>query len=172
MTGIFITSLLIIALPLGAMSFAIYYYLLTKGHIKGNGNLRDMRDEARISTRDGRKDKSMGALERRWFRFGTGYYGIMALLTFIIYEYQDFVAFWSQPNALANLIANFGIGTIVNFIVNQITNFITAFLWPRYWFSGLQSTQLIIWFAMTYGCYLAGAYCAKFAFDGRISSEE
>lgn len=162
MTGSFITSLLIIALPLGAMSFAIYYYLLTKNHIKGDGSLRDMRDAARKSTRDRRKDKSHNVFERKWFRFGTGYYGIMALLTFVIYEYQDTVTYWSQPNAFQNFIDAFGIGPIINFFVNQIMNFVSAFLWPGYWIRSMQGMQIIIWFAVTYGCYLGGVSGAKY----------
>ena len=151
------------ALPIGLMSFAIYFYLGIKGRISNSLGLRELQQDARLNVANREVRKKLNYFERKWFRFGTGYYGVVALLTFLLFEFQD--AHWlvTTEGALTEVMDNLGIGTAVQFFINQIMNVAKAFAWPGYWLDDIRGKDIPLWFGISYGGYLAGIFAARFS---------
>jgi hypothetical protein len=88
--------------------------------------------------------------------FGGGFYGTMAILTYVLIEAIEIWQFFAGILAPSIWINKIGLDLIIDFLVNSITNLISAFVW----FSTLQDYIAInngfIWLGAAYFGYLAG----------------
>ncbi len=89
--------------------------------------------------------------------FGGGFYGTMALFTYVIIEIEEIVQFLGVVFTPDAWFANLSIGLIVDFFINSIINIISAFIW----FNTLTDYVSIhhsgwIWLGAAYVGYLAG----------------
>ena len=94
----------------------------------------------------------------RWMWFGSGFYGLAALWTFVIVEIQDMLRFITTFPGFAEIFKDGVVHVIVDLIVNQIMNIVSAFIWFTYWSDG----SMITWVVVAYLGYLAGLKVAKY----------
>lgn len=94
----------------------------------------------------------------RWMWFGSGFYGLAALWTFIIVEVQDMLRFVFAFPGFAEIFKNGVIQAIIDLVMNQLMNILSAFIWFTYWSDG----SLITWVLVAYLGYLAGLQVAKY----------
>lgn len=94
----------------------------------------------------------------RWMWFGSGFYGLAALWTFVVIETIDIFTFIFTFPGFAKLFENGIFALITSLIVNQIGNIVSAFIWFKYW----TDDSIGWWFLIAYLGYMAGMKVAKF----------
>lgn len=89
--------------------------------------------------------------------FGGGFYGTMAVLTYLMIETIEIWDFLGKVFGPGSWFENLGFGLILDFIINSIMNFVAAFIWfltlPKY-ISAIDNGW--IWLGAAYLGYLAG----------------
>lgn len=94
----------------------------------------------------------------KWMWFGSGFYGLTALWTFVVVEVSQFFSFiFDFPGADA-LFGGGLLSFVIEFSINQLGNIITAFIWFTFWLDG---DSILICFLVTYFGYWCGIELAK-----------
>jgi hypothetical protein len=88
--------------------------------------------------------------------FGGGFYGTMAILTYLLIETVEIWQFLGLVFTPDDWFQNFGFDMLVNFIINSITNLIAAFVWFGTLPDFLPVGNGWIWIAAAYTGYIAG----------------
>lgn len=104
-------------------------------------------------------------LMSKWMAFGGGFYGVVAVLTYIVVEFREVVDFFTSEGSLVETIVSLGIGDLVNLFINSIMNFVTAISWPAYWLNKTEGHSAWVWFLVVYSGYLTGQFFAKNAIN-------
>ncbi|KAA3652275.1 MAG: hypothetical protein DWP95_00080 [Proteobacteria bacterium] len=99
-------------------------------------------------------------LANKWLTFGGGFYGLVAVLTYIIVEAREVFDLLSMPSGSEGIFSGISIGMIIRFFIDSLMNFITAISWPVYWMNTGQA-PFWQWFMAAYGGYLAGKMLVK-----------
>ena len=151
---------LALGLPVAAMSWYLARRLYRSGKLSINDDLRAVRKNiGKIRRKDKNHSQQANFLEKRWMKFGGGFYGITAVTTWLIIELGETMQFIVNFPGVSAILGN-GIGSFIfNFFVNQLQNFLTALLWFTYW--GDDGRNVIIWIAVPYVAYLAGIFFAR-----------
>ena len=88
--------------------------------------------------------------------FGGGYYGTMAVLTYILIETVEIWTFLIELLKPSTWLDKIGVDLIIEFLVNSITNLVAAFVWfgtlPEY----ITINNGFIWLGASYLGYLLG----------------
>jgi len=120
-------------------------------------------ESASAAADEPQKSKKFDPLHSKWMQFGGGFYGVVAVFTYLLIELaevRDFVA------NFADLFRGGLIGMVVNFFIESLRNFIAAIAWPAYWL-GRISGDPWMWVLGAYGGYWLGS---KLAFRLRSRS--
>ena len=109
------------------------------------------------------KDIDEGVFDK-WLFFGGGFYGLMALITFVVIEVKEIFGFITSFS-LATISDNFSlhqlISGIVDIFVNGIMNLVSAFVWFQYWDEQIDMYNGWYWLEAAYLGYLSGTHLAK-----------
>jgi hypothetical protein len=92
--------------------------------------------------------------------FGGGFYGLIALLTFIIIELTQVVKFFFSITGWQDIISFLSLDTLIAMIIDSITNMIQAAIWFRYWSDKFNTENFIVWILIAYIGY---RFAAKYA---------
>ncbi|UTW56058.1 hypothetical protein [Kordiimonas sp. SCSIO 12610] len=168
-----IGAFLFAAIPLFAVTYLLIGWAIKSGKI---GDFQDRKGfEAAVKTmreerKKQKKDKSAKAtlknenlFTRKWFDFGGGFYGLMALITYAYIEIIEVFQFIGKlmDLSIAKILSNLGFDILVAFIINSIMNLVNAFIWFIYWKNEFDLNHIWIWIIMAYLGYLAGAKMAR-----------
>jgi hypothetical protein len=163
------------ALPVAFFTFLILQWSIASGRLrrfdKGENLHRQYKKHAKAARKakgdkeTGLKDEDRPMIHQRaagdLFHnkitfFGGGFYGTMAVLTYILIETVEiwqFLVGLADPSTWINRI---GLDLIIQFIVNSFTNLVAAFVWfntlPEY----IVINNGFIWLGASYLGYLAG----------------
>jgi hypothetical protein len=100
----------------------------------------------------------------KWLYFGGGFYGLMALITFVVIEVKEIFGFITNFS-LSTISGNFSlhqlINAIVDIFVNGIMNLVSAFVWFQYWDEQIDMQNGWYWLVAAYLGYLSGTHLAK-----------
>lgn len=99
-------------------------------------------------------------LANKWLSFGGGFYGLVAVLTYIIVEAQEIFDLLSMPSGSEGIFSGISIGMLINFFIDSLMNFITAISWPVYWMN-TGNAPFWQWFLAAYGGYFVGKTLVK-----------
>ncbi|QFU75296.1 hypothetical protein EY643_06320 [Halioglobus maricola] len=118
-----------------------------------------------------RKDKKqrteLDPVMERWFRFGGGFYGVVALYTWLYIEFDDVVNFLQ---GLANIVFDFSpsglFQLILELFIESIMNFVWAIAWPAYWLSESRDAWMMLF--VGYAGYWLGIKAAAYARRFRV----
>ncbi|HIG41029.1 MAG TPA: hypothetical protein EYQ14_10880 [Gammaproteobacteria bacterium] len=167
----FLWAVFILGLPVAFMSWYLMYRLYQSGRVaKGAsfarvksafGNINGKNKGKNGEKKDGNKPDDVPELnfaERRWVKFGGGFYGVTALVTWIIIEHGEGLSFIGNFPGFAEMFNDGIVNFIIAFLVNQFQNFIAALLWLFYWLE--EGRSLLIWIGVPYIAYLAGVFVA------------
>ena len=99
-------------------------------------------------------------LANKWLSFGGGFYGLVAVLTYIIVEAQEIFDLFSMPESGSEIFSGISIGMLVNFFIDSLMNFVTAISWPVYWMN-TGNAPFWKWFLAAYGGYITGKTLVK-----------
>ena len=108
----------------------------------------------------GEKKEKLDPVLDKWFSFGGGFYGIVALYTWILAEWNEV---WNFMSALPGIVLSFNVGALISLVINlfieSLMNFITAISWPVYWLQ--EAGNPWIWIGVAYGGYWLGIKAAR-----------
>jgi hypothetical protein len=173
--GSFITEAIQIAflatLPLALITGGIYYRSFVRGLFSETSDPRALKEEIKRkkAERKAEKDKTKkltGSLVHdKWFKFGGGFYGLMALITYIFVEIGEIFDFFKNFTSIIDFFNTISIAMIIQLIIESIKNFITAFTWFLYWGDIIDSVRNWLWLIGAYLGYMAGVPVAQYWFQ-------
>jgi hypothetical protein len=167
MLGMLIANIIIVILQLGLPVLLLTWWITDRlyrtGQLNREHQAGDIKSHLNILKKTWKKDSTTaGYLEKRWMRFGGGFYGLTALLTFAWIEVSGAVNFVFNFPGLAVLFGDGVIHFLIEVLVNQIMNFVAAIAWVTYWPEWSDnSSNIFIWLLVPYAGYLAGLKLAS-----------
>lgn len=162
-----ITAVLYAGIPIAVLAFGLIYWAQQKGYpiVKESDDdpddlTDDLNDELTaelddISNSD-KKKKQKHIVFDKWTTFGGGYYGIMALITYIHVEALELWQAFSAFESIEHFISQLSVGFFIGLIIEAIKNLVTAFIWFTYWDEFLPINSPWLWLAVSYAGYYAG----------------
>ena len=110
---------------------------------------------------------SPSPVQRKWAKFGGGFYGIVAFFTYIVVEMTDVTTTILSFGGFTDFLRQLDFNLIIGIFIEALTNFITAMVWPIYWMERIETDQAWIWFLVAYGGYWLGLKQAQAMFQRR-----
>lgn len=154
------------SLPLFLLAFALVSLALRRGWLEGQSvkELQDSLEALGKAQKDKKHPQQVDAALGQWFRFGGGFYGLVALYTWLLIERDEVLDFLG---GLSHIVLNFDLGALIGLVIElfieSIMNFAIAIGWPAYWLSESRDAWLLLFFA--YGGYWLGIKAARYAFQ-------
>lgn len=143
-------------LPLFVISFGMVYWALKRGYLT----------EAILANDEHEYDDTdvSNPLYQKWFMFGGGFYGLMAVITYIFVESNEIIGFVMQYPSLAAMIDQISVGAIIKLLIDSIMNLIVAATWFLYWPKQMVMGSGLLWLLVAYLGYRLGVTTARFQF--------
>ena len=167
-------ALLMVGVPVGVFTLALVWWVLQRGHLKGSLDAAALKQEIlamshskkkrkKKNKKEGNKEETgeLHPLQKKWAKFGGGFYGIVAFFTYIVVEVSEIITMISDFGGLVDFIKQFNLNVIIDMAVKALMNFVTAITWPVYWMDRIDTHQVWIWFLMAYAGYWAGLKVAQ-----------
>ena len=176
----FFWALLMVGVPIGVFTLALVWWALQGRHFKESSDTDALRREIKAmsqrskkgnkkKTRAEKKEESrkLHPLQRKWAKFGGGFYGIVAFFTYIVVEVLEIITMIKNFGGFFDFLKQLNFNVIVQMFVQALMNFITAMAWPAYWIKRIDTDQVWIWFVMAYAGYWAGLKLAQALLERR-----
>ena len=177
-------ALLMVGVPIGVFTLALVWWLLQAGHVSELLDTKGLEREIKAMTRSNKKknkDKSKEGykkdtaaphlLQKKWSRFGGGFYGIVAFFTYIVVETVEIMTMIGNFGGFFDFLRQLDFNVIIQMVISALTNFITAMIWPVYWMKRIDTGQTWIWFVMAYAGYWAGLKLAQLLIQRRLETK-
>ena len=176
-----------VGFPMMALSFAVIWWALHRGRVRGEsvGELQKSlqalgarrkgkkakKDKDGLETEPAQEPEKLDPVLDKWFAFGGGFYGLVALYTWLLIEWDEA---WGFITGLGALVLSFDPGTlislVVNFFIESLMNFVAAIAWPAYWIGAAGNPW--VWVIVAYGGYWLGIQAAQWASGRRWRDDE
>lgn len=158
-------ALLTVGLPLSALAFVMVWWALGAGLVKGTSAGDIQRDIDALGKRQSKKKdrQRLNPVHDKWFRFGGGFYGLVALYTWLLIEWDEI---YDLVTGLGDLLFRLDINILVNFIIGSVMNFVTAIAWPFHWMGKIDNGRPWLWLLIAYLGYRGGVLLAQRVFSG------
>lgn len=158
----FLEALLKAGVIVTLITFAMVHWSLRKGYIDPaliNDKSKPGK-KRKASKQEKKQAKENGNfLYKKWLKFGGGYYGIVALMTYALVEMKEVQTFFANFESISHFISTISFQMLVNLFIESIMNFVTAISWPAYWIGAIDSRHIWVWFIASYfGYYLGNLY--------------
>lgn len=161
----FFRALAVVGIPVFVLTYALAWWGLKRGLFSETGGLDALNREIKALGKLEKGQRSgSNPLHDKWFRFGGGFYGVMALLTYVLVEWGEVRELLGR---LDDLVLRFDIGVLVTFFISSLTNFIAAVTWPVYWVD-IARGHLWTWFITAYAAYWVATRLAQ----SRVASRQ
>ena len=161
-----------VGIPIGLFTLAMVWWALHQGYLKESLDSKALGQEIKSMSRKNKKsrekdDSYQHPVQKKWAKFGGGFYGIVAFFTYIVIEVLDIMTTITDFGGFIDFLRQLDIGVIVGIFIEALTNFISAMVWPLYWMDRIETHQVWIWFAVAYGGYWLGLKQAQALFRRR-----
>jgi len=165
-----------VGLPIAAFTLAIVWWALQRGHFKETLDTRALGREIKNLSRKNKKNKTSNTdtlhpVQKKWAKFGGGFYGIVAFFTYIVVEVREIITMIISFGGFIEFLKQLDFGVIISVFIEAITNFISAMVWPWYWMQRIDTDQTWIWFVIAYAGYWAGLKAAQLLIQRRPGAE-
>lgn len=173
-------ALFLVGVPVGVFTLALVWWALQGGHFKESLDTGALIREIKAMSRNNKKKKKNGAeeaaitlhpLQKKWARFGGGFYGIVAFFTYIVVEVREIFTMIMHLGGFIEFIKQLDFDVIIQMFVQALMNFISAMVWPFYWMKRIDTDQVWVWFVMAYAGYWAGLKLAQLLIRRRAQTE-
>ena len=159
-------ALLMVGVPIAAFTLALVWWALQGGHFQEVLDTRALQREIKAMSKKNKKNPGKDSdtrhpVQKKWAKFGGGFYGIVAFFTYIVVEVIEITTMITNYGGFVDFLRQLDIGVIISVLIEAITNFITAMIWPIYWMDRIDTDQTWIWFVIAYAGYLAGLKLAQ-----------
>jgi hypothetical protein len=161
---------LLVGAPVAAFTLALVRWALQRGHLKESTDTGALRRElkAMSGSRKKKKQKSdtgppekLHPLQKKWAKFGGGFYGVVAFFTYIVIEVREVIDTITHLGGFFDFIASLDLNLIIRMLVQAVLNFVSAMIWPVYWMQRIETHQVWVWFGMAYAGYWCGLKLAQ-----------
>lgn len=142
----------IAGIPVGLIAFAMMYWAMRKGIALEKPKKKNRSDGNEGNQHSKPENSTNNLVFKKWFTFGGGFYGLMALITYVHVEVLDLWRAFSQFSSFSDLWNSMSIGFLIGLLTEAIGNFVTAIMWFAYWNGILPINNGWIWLIV---CYLA-----------------
>ena len=154
-------ALLLAGVPVAVFTLVLVRWALNRGYFQETSNTRALGREMKAMRKsrkkgNGSEQAPQHPLQKKWAKFGGGFYGIMAFFTYIVVETTDITTTIVNFGGFMDFLKQLNIGLVINMLIEALTNFITAMIWPAYWLDRIDSNQPWVWLAIAYGGYWLG----------------
>ena len=152
-------ALLKLGMPLAVITWLIFSWMYREDMLDVDGDRKSTSEELKRIKKSHKqeKGKQQHYLFGKWMWFGSGFYGLTALWTFIVVEFLDVFNFVFSFPGFATLFGDGFIAFLLSAILNQLSNIVTAFVWFNYW----SDDSIIVWVVVAYAGYMVGMSAAK-----------
>lgn len=158
-------------IPVGVTSFALVWWALRSDYLTSTTSLKALEKEVSLLSKansnkkkkkkqDLPEPRKLNPVHNKWLKFGGGFYGVVALMTFVIIEVGEIASFLGNFRESIGLFSNLGLNLVINFFIDAVMNFVAAISWPWYWMQEIRSDHIWVWFLAAYGGYWLGARAA------------
>lgn len=172
-------AILMVGLPVAAFTMAIVWWGFQRGAFQESMDTRALEREIKAMKKRQKKTRAKGEngsgsdmlentrkphfVEKKWAKFGGGFYGIVGLFTWIVIECLEIIEMISNFGGLWEFLKNFSVQVMINILIGALSNFIAALVWPLYWMKRIDAANTWVWFVVAYGGYWSGLKLAQFA---------
>jgi len=148
-------AILFVGIPVGLFSFLMIYFSYHKGYLSTDIELKDVfkKNSTTGSSLSRKHKKELLFLHSKWVTFGGGFYGLIALLTFIVIELTQVFNFLFSITGWQSITALFSLDTLIAMIIDSIKNMVQAALWFSYWPDKFNTDNYIVWIVVAYIAY-------------------
>ena len=142
-----INALLVGGLPLFVLSFAVVSWALVTRRLSGSTvkALQESMQALGAAQKDKKQRQKVDPVIHHWLRFGGGFYGLVALYTWLLIQWDDVLTFLA---GIWDIMFDLSIGGLISLFVrlfiDSIMNFVLAIAWPAYWLSENRHPWLIL----------------------------
>jgi hypothetical protein len=169
-------ALLMVGIPIGMFTLVIVWWALQRGHFQETLDIKALEREIKAMSKKNKKNKKedkpdLHPVQKKWAKFGGGFYGIVALFTYVVVEVTEIITMVMNFGGFFGLLKQLDLDVIINMLVEALTNFITAMVWPVYWMDRIDTDQTWVWFVMAYAGYWLGLKLAQVLIQRRQGAE-
>jgi len=156
-----IKAILIAGVPVALVSY--YFTVLTSKKINLKAkNAKELKTELKqLTLKKGNEENAIQHMvHKKWMKFGGGFYGVMAFITYVHIEVYQLIDFVRNFTSFQDFLDSIGLMMIINFFIEAIMNLVTAFLWFFYWYKYLPIGSFWVWLIVV---FLANASATIYA---------
>ena len=165
------------SVPVAAVSFLLIYWSISQGYLGKTEPTQDQAEDSNAAFNkevdqmasdygDGKlpkkpKNDAQHIFFEKWLTFGGGFYGVVALITYLLVEWDEVLDLFTGNSNIISAITSFDISFFINFFVESILNLVTAFTWPVYWMDRVDGPSFWVWLLAAWFGYEAGSRAAR-----------
>ncbi len=141
-----IKAVLLAGFPIALIS----YYLITltskKTQLKST-NAKQLKEELKTIEikHDMQEPFWQSMLQKKFIKFGGGFYGILTLITYLHIEIYQLIRFVGNFSGFEGMFESGILRFIIGLVIEAVMNLVTAFMWPVYWSEFLPIGSLWVW---------------------------
>ena len=164
-------SIIKLGLPMAGLSWFLFARMYNSGDVHRDADRKAIKSQLQSVRTKFKADKKVKVKDDtnakaklksdivfdKWMWFGSGFYGLAALWTFVIIEITDVFNFIFNNPGWAVLLADGVVSLVFDVLANQISNIVSAFVWFSFWDVG--SIWLLVLIA--YAGYWLGIEAAR-----------
>ncbi len=165
-------ALLVGGMPLFSLTFAVVYWALHTQRLSG-GTVKALQESMKAlgsEQKDKKRRQTVDPVTHQWLRFGGGFYGLVALYTWLLIQWDDVVTFFA---GIWDVVFRFDLGSVialfVELFIESIMNFVAAIAWPVYWLAEDRNPWLLL--VAAYAGYWFGIKVARTLYRDRSADD-
>ncbi len=148
-------------LPVALTSYGLTWWALRNDYLDAVVDIGELEKQIKQQRKDRKKNrKKADPVHNKWLAFGGGFYGVVALLTYVVIELGEILDFFLQFESISAFLSGISFDMLIRLVIDAIMNFILAIAWPWYWLGDIAGPHIWAWFAAAYGGYWAGTRLA------------
>lgn len=172
-------ALLMVGIPIGLFTLALVYWLLQRGSFSESLDIKGLEREIKAMSKSNKKKNKQASkentvdlhpLQKKWAKFGGGFYGIVAFFTYIVVEVRELISMIMGFGGFFDFLKQLNVNLIIQIFIEALINFIAAITWPVYWMQRIDTDQTWLWFVMAYAGYWVGLKLAQMLTQRRLGS--
>ena len=147
-------------LPVALASYGLTWWALRNDYLDSVLDIDELEKQIKQQSKDKKNRKKSDPVHNKWLTFGGGFYGVVAMLTYLVIEMGEIRDFFLQFESIGAFFTRISFDLVINLVIDSFMNFILAIAWPWYWIGDVAGPHIWIWFLVAYGGYWAGTRLA------------
>ena len=158
-------------IPVGLMAYMLVWWALRNGYLNETGSVKAIEKEVKRLAKDKESKLKADPVHKKWLSMGGGFYGVVAVLTWLFLELGEILDFITSFDGFSDLANSFSVNMLVGLFIEAIRNSFLALAWPVYWLSDIRGDYIWIWFILAYAGYWLGSQLALRQWRARRAGE-